>query len=330
MMPAPRAETMRAAVLRAPQEVGLEERPLPAPGPGQVRLRLHGSGVCASNVPVWEGRDWFEYPQAPGAPGHEGWGVIDAVGEGVAGLAEGDAVAAITHHAYATHDVAEADGCVKLPPELAGVPFPGEPLACAVNIHRRAGIRPGEAVAVVGAGFLGALLVQLAAADGAHVLALSRRETSLGMARRMGAEEALRLEDERWRNVEQVRDLTGGEGCAVVIECTGRQAPLDLAAELTRVRGRLVVAGYHQDGLRTVNMQLWNWRGLDVINAHERDPAVYTDGLRLAAEAVVAGRLDPSPLLTHTFALEGLGEALEAARTRPEGFVKALVTCTAP
>ncbi len=72
-------------------------------------------------------------------------------------------------------------------------------------------------------------------------------------------------------------------------------------------------------------MQLWNWRGLDVINAHERDPAVYARGVREAVEAVASGRIDPSPLYTGAYPLEALGEALDATRDRPDGFVKALV-----
>ncbi len=318
-------DTMCAAVVAAPGRAELHDQPLPEPGPGQVRLRLEGSGVCASNVPVWEGREWFEYPQEAGGLGHEGWGTVEAVGEGVEHLSVGDRVAAITHHAYATHDLAEADGCVRLPASLDGVPFPGEPLGCAVNIYRRAGVEAGQTVAVVGVGFLGALLTQLAVADGARVVAISRRDTSLDAARQSGAAETLVLGDDTGPVVERVFEITGGEGCPVVFECTGKQAPLDLAAELCAVRGRLVVAGYHQDGLRCVNMQLWNWRGLDVINAHERDPAVYTEGIRLAVEAVAEGRMDPRPLLTHTYPLGRLADALEATRTRPAGFMKALV-----
>jgi threonine dehydrogenase-like Zn-dependent dehydrogenase len=111
-----------------------------------------------------------------------------------------------------------------------------------------------------------------------------------------------------------------------VIEAVGKQWPLDLAGELTRERGRLIVAGYHQDGPRQVNMQLWNWRGLDVINAHERDPRRYVDGIRRAVGAVEEGRMDPAPLYTHRYPLDRLQEALEATRDRPEGFMKALVT----
>ena len=63
-----------------------------------------------------------------------------------------------------------------------------------------------------------------------------------------------------------------------------------------------------------------------MINAHERDPAVYVAGIRAAVEAVASGTLDPAPLYTHRYPLEALGDALEATRTRPDGFLKALVT----
>jgi threonine dehydrogenase-like Zn-dependent dehydrogenase len=123
-----------------------------------------------------------------------------------------------------------------------------------------------------------------------------------------------------------VKELTGGRWCERVIEAVGLQWPLDLAGELTAERGRLVIAGYHQDGPRQVNLQLWNWRGIDVINAHERDPRAYVEGIRGAVELMSAGVLDPSALYTHRFSLDELGRALDFARERPDGFLKALVT----
>lgn len=317
--------TMRAAVVTDAGRLEVREAPLPQAGPGQVRLKLEGCGVCASNLGPWAGPDWMSFPTAPGALGHEAWGVVDALGEGVAGLAVGDRVAALTYAAYAGYDLAQADAVVRLPPALNGRPFPGEPLACAMNIFRRAQVRAGQTVAIVGIGFLGAILTRLAADAGARVVAISRRPFSLEVARRMGAAETVPMDD-HWAIIERVKALTGGDFCDVVIEAVGKQWPLDLAAELTRERGRLVVAGYHQDGPRQVNMQLWNWRGLDVINAHERDPAVYVCGLREAVEAVASGRLDPAPLYTHVYPLERLDDALDATRDRPDGFLKALVT----
>lgn len=119
--------------------------------------------------------------------------------------------------------------------------------------------------------------------------------------------------------------MTEGAMCERVIEAVGKQWPLDLAGELTGFAGKLIVAGYHQDGPRQVNMQSWNWKGIDVINAHERAAAVQMHGLREALEAVVSGRLDPEPLYTHRYTLSQLGEALDATRDKPRGFVKALV-----
>jgi threonine dehydrogenase-like Zn-dependent dehydrogenase len=290
-----------------------------------VRIRLEGCGVCASNLTPWAGPEWMRFPTEPGALGHEGWGVVDAVGDGVEGLSVGDRVAALSYKSYAEYDVADADAVVLLPDSLAGQPFPGEPLGCAMNIFHRSAIEPGQTVAIVGIGFLGAILTRLATDAGARVIAISRRPFSLDVARNMGAAETIPMDDHDGI-IERVKELTGGVLCDRVIEAVGKQWPLDLASELTRERGRLIVAGYHQDGPRQVNMQLWNWRGLDVINAHERDPKVYTQGIREAVTAISSGRLDPSSLYTHTFPLDRLDEALNATRDRPDGFLKALVT----
>jgi threonine dehydrogenase-like Zn-dependent dehydrogenase len=316
---------MRAAVLAGPGRMRLDQVARPEPGPGQVRIRLEGCGVCASNLTPWAGPEWMTFPTEPGSLGHEGWGWVDAVGDGVDGLSVGDRVAALSYKSYAEYDIAEADAVVRLPGSLAGQPFPGEPLGCAMNIFRRSEIAAGQTVAIIGIGFLGAILTRLATDAGARVIAISRRAFSLDVARRFGAAETIPMEDHHGI-IGGVKDLTGGVFCDRVIEAVGKQWPLDLAGELTRERGRLIVAGYHQDGPRQVNMWLWNWRGLDVINAHERDPRVYMQGIREAVDAVASGRLDPTPLYTHRYPLERLDEALNATRDRPDGFLKALVT----
>src|SRR5205823_8615849 len=144
------AGVMRAAVVVEPGAVEVREVPVPQPGPGQVRVRLEGCGVCASNIPPWEGRPWFEYPLEPGALGHEGWGTIDTPGKGVSGFAPGDRVGLLSGHTYAECDLADAGAVVRLPPALDGRPFPAEPLGCAMNIFRRSGVRDGQTVAIVG------------------------------------------------------------------------------------------------------------------------------------------------------------------------------------
>jgi threonine dehydrogenase-like Zn-dependent dehydrogenase len=315
---------MQAAILEGPGKASVRKAPIPALKEGEVRVRLEGCGVCGSNLAPWEGRPWFNYPFEPGKPGHEGWGEIDEVGGGVSQFRRGDRVALLSYNAFAEYDIATADSVVALPPSLAGKPFPGEALGCAMNVFRRSNVAAGESVAVVGIGFLGAVVAALTRRAEARVIAISRRDFALQIARDYGTHHTLKITDPA-TVIEIVKRITGGRGCDCVIEAGGFQETLDLATELTRERGRLVIAGYHQDGSRTVNMQLWNWRGLDVINAHERDPAVYIAGMQEAADAIARGDFDPSPLYTHKFALDGIRDAFSAMKHRNNNFLKALV-----
>jgi threonine dehydrogenase-like Zn-dependent dehydrogenase len=317
-------QTMRAAVVTAPGAVEVRDVSVPHPKPDEILVTIEGCGVCASNIPPWEGREWFTYPLNPGQLGHEAWGRIVAVGQDVIKFSPGERVAVLSQGGYAEYDVAHQDQAVLLPDMLLDEPFPAEPLGCAMNIFRRSEMKAGQTVAIVGIGFLGAILTRLASTANARVIAISRRPFSLELASQMGAATTIPMDD-HWRIIEHVRQLTGGQFCDVVVECVGKEWPVNLSAEITRERGRLVIAGYHQDGLRSVNMQLWNWRGLDVINAHERDPKVYLRGMREAVDAVSNGDLDPRPLYTHKFPLDRLADALNMTKDRPDGFVKALV-----
>ena len=314
---------MRSAILKEPRRFEVGPLELPEPGPGEVRLRVQGCGVCGSDMGPWKGVSGVEYPMRPGSPGHEVFGTVEALGPGVEGLVVGQPVTALSYRAYADYDLAEAGWVVPLPVELAGRPVLGEPIACAVNVVRRAGVREGDTVVLLGTGFLGLLLLQLLRRERpGRVVTVSRRPLPGDLAGRLGIDEMLSYDDDVHGRVGAV---TGGGMADVVIEATGYQRPLDLGAELTRVRGRLIVAGYHQDGPRTVNMQLWNWRGLDVINAHERDPAVYRSGMEEGVRRLAAGEIDLAPLITHTFPLSDINRAFQTAEERPEGFLKSVV-----
>src|SRR3954467_12681578 len=120
------SKSMRAAVLTGPGQARIETVPCPEPGPGQVRVKLEGCGVCASNLTPWAGPEWMNFPTEQGGLGHEGWGVVDAGGEGVTDIAVGDRVAALSYHSYAEYDLVDAKAAVRLPESLAGQPFPGE------------------------------------------------------------------------------------------------------------------------------------------------------------------------------------------------------------
>lgn len=316
--------TMKAALITRPQTIEFSTVQIPKPSDNEVLIKIEGCGICGSDLPVWQGREWFNYPREAGAPGHEGYGVIEKTGSNVTSFQVGDRVAMLSYHAYAQYDVANSSQVVKLPDELSKIPFPGEPLGCAMNIFKRSQITESDTVAVIGAGFMGNLLIQLSKSAGAKVIAITQRDSSLNMAFNSGADHIIKM-DNHYQIIDKVKEITNNNGCSRVIEATGMQWPLDLAGDLTSVRGRLIIAGYHQDGLRQVNVQNWNWKGIDVINAHERDPQEYVNGMKLAIDAVLAGRMNPLPLFSDTYKFEQLNLAFKDMAARRDGFLKAIV-----
>jgi NADPH2:quinone reductase len=313
------------AVLMAPREFGFQESALPEPGPGEVRVRVRGCGICGSDVPVWNGFPWAQYPYEPGAPGHEICGYAEAGDLAATGLMSGQYVTGLATGGYAGHVLMRATEILPVPPALADRLAIAEPMGCAVNVVERAAISAEDRVVVLGLGFMGSLITQLVRRRGPRALiAVARHESSRALAEAAGAMAFVALESRE--PVGAVWDLLGDPMASVVIECTGKQETLDIATNLTGTRGRLVIAGYHADGSRTVNMQLWNWKGIDVINAHERDPQVYLAGMRQALDLWAAGAIDPGPLLTHTVPLAAINDGFRLAADRAPGVVKVVVT----
>jgi threonine dehydrogenase-like Zn-dependent dehydrogenase len=312
---------LKTAVLEEPNKFSIIKTEVPEPGENEIVYKLEGCGICGSNLPVWEGREWFNYPLSAGAPGHEGWGIIHKTGSKVNDLKEGDKITALSFNAFAEYDTASADAVIKLPEGFTF--FPGEPLGCIMNIFKRSNIKEGDFVAVIGIGFIGALLVELAKKTGACVIAISRRDYSLETAKKYGADYTIPLND-HWEIVNRVKEITDGNMCSKVIEAVGKQWPLDLAGDITAEGGRLIIAGYHQESPRQVNMQMWNWKGIDVINAHERKTEKYMEGIKEAVEAVQTGVLNPIPLYT-TYFFDDINNAFNDFEKRPGGFIKGLL-----
>jgi alcohol dehydrogenase, propanol-preferring len=210
---------MRAAVVREFGEpLEIEDRPIPSPGAHQVLVRMEASGLCHTDIHAWRG-DWPVKPTPPFVPGHEGIGIVEAVGPDVSRVAEGDRVAipwlgtacGTCEHcvdgwetlceaqqnsgysldgAYAEYALADSR-YVGIVPE--GVdPRDAAPLSCAgVTTYKAvkvAGTRPSDLVAVFGIGGLGHLAMQYARIAGATVVAVDVVEDKLQLARRLGAE----------------------------------------------------------------------------------------------------------------------------------------------
>lgn len=265
------AKTMRAAVVHAfGQPLVLEEVPIPVPGPGEVLVKIISTGVCHTDLHAADG-DWPVKPTPSFIPGHEGAGIVAAVGPGVKNLKEGDPVGIAWLHdacggceycvggwetlcesqhdsgysvngTFAEYAIGSAAYVARLPdnPDFAAL----APILCA-GVTTYKGIKeteakPGEWIAISGIGGLGHIAIQYAKAMGLHVAALDVSEEKLALARQLGAEIAL---DARSPDaVAQLVKQTGGGAHGVLVTAVSPPA-FSQALGLVRRKGTVSLVG---------------------------------------------------------------------------------------
>lgn len=265
-------QLMRAAVVRAfDRPIAIEEVPVPTPGPGEVLVEIRASGVCHTDLHAARG-DWPVKPSLPFIPGHEGAGVVAALGAGVTTLKEGDPVGVAWLHdacgacefcttgwetlcphqrnsgygvngSHAEYVLATAAYVGRLPPnpDFAAL----APILCAgVTTYKglkETEARPGDWVAISGIGGLGHVAVQYAKAMGLHVAAVDVADDKLALARALGAD--LAVDGRRGADaVEEVLKATGGGAHGVLVTAVSLPA-FDQALAMTRRRGTVSLVG---------------------------------------------------------------------------------------
>lgn len=317
--------SMWQSVRVAPKTSQLEKRSLPEIGPKDVLIGVKLCGVCASEVHPWlsEGE--------PQAFGHEVVGEVVEVGAGVAGLEPPMRVTGLIHKGFAEYAAAPAKLLLPVPETLPDEAALGEPLACVISGMRRTAIDLGDRVALVGLGFMGLLTLQAARLKGpAELIAIDTREEARGRALSYGADRVLEpsavppdLLLEAWE------DIPKGYGVNVAIEAAGNPHALALAGRMAKEHGVLAIVGYHQGEPVPVNMKLWNWKALSVLNAHERRKDYQMDCMRRGLALLEKGKLDVASLVTHSFSLEHVDDAYSAILDKPSAFVKSIIRVSA-
>jgi len=316
---------MQQSVLIAPQHSRLKERPTPTVGPMDVLVRVRACGICASESHGWLG-DGGRYPREYG---HEVAGDVVEVGAEVKDFRPGMAVTGLFQKGFAEYAVTPQTHVTPMPAGYGYDIALGEPLSCVISGARRTPIDLGDTVAIVGAGFMGLLALQVTRLKGAsRVIVIDPRQEALATARRYGADETLTPDEVNQNEKMRMMDISQvglGYGVDVVIEASGTQAGLTLAGQMVREHGFLSVVGYHADGLRQVDMALWNMKAMVMLNAHERRADYQMDCMRRGLRLMAAGRLDVASLITHRFNLSQVDDAFRALMTKPAGFIKAII-----
>jgi threonine dehydrogenase-like Zn-dependent dehydrogenase len=163
-------------------------------------------------------------------------------------------------------------------------------------------------------------------ADPAVLVAIDIRDDALAVAKQVGADVVINSSTQDV--MQELREAIGPKGADVVVEAVGKQPGLDLATRVIGFNGRMTILGYHQGQPRSIDMTLWNWKGIDVVNGHERYQHRYFEGMVGGIGLLEAGKLNMQALVTHQFALTEIDEAFHKAVSKPPGFIKAVVRPT--
>lgn len=268
--------TMKAAVVsKFQEELKLQDVPKPTPGPGQALVKMEACGVCHTDLHAVNG-DWPVKPKLPLIPGHEGVGVVEAVGDGVTAVKVGDRVGipwlysacgecdyclkgqeTLCHAqenggysvdgAYAEYCLAAADYVAKIPDSLSSVD--AAPILCAgVTTYKALKVseaKPGDWVAIYGIGGLGHVALQYAKAMGFNVVAVDIADEKLELAKSLGADITVNGKNED--PAEAIQQQVGGVQAAISVAVT--KVAFEQAYRSVKRGGSLVVVGLPHDEL---------------------------------------------------------------------------------
>ncbi len=315
---------MKQAVMTAPGEIEIRDVDVPAPGPGQVLLRIQRIGVCGSDLHVYHGK--HPYTGYPVVQGHEFSATLEAVGPGVSGLKPGMKVTSMPqivcgvcepckrgdYHICDQLKVQgfQAPGCAQelwVTEASMIIPLPDsfsyeqgamvEPVSVAVHAVRRAGEVNGKGVTVLGAGTIGNLVAQVAKARGAKVLITDVSDFRLQLVKECGLEYT--CNPSRASLKETVTNVFGPASYQVALECVGIEATMTDAIETIAKGGTIVVVGVFGEKPR-VDLGLVQNNELNLAGTLMYKQEDYEDAVVLIA----SGKVATTPLMSRHFSMD--------------------------
>ena len=339
---------MRAFRVEGPGDAHLVDVPIPAPGPGDVLVRVEAVGICGSDLELLKGTRDAAFTRYPVVPGHEWAGVIAEGAPANPSLPAGTRVVVEGHHfcgacgpcragrthlcahydeygftrdgGYREYVAARADLCHPLKHVETWLGALAEPTACGLHAVERSAITPADRVAVIGAGPIGLLAAACVAARGAARLVVADvRDSTLAVARALGATDTVCAPAAALASA--VREVLGG-AADVVIEAAGHPLAQVAAADLLARGGRLTVLGIAgSDRTTPFNFDPLVFRDARLEAVFAYPSAVFGRAVRLIDEGII----DPTPLITHRWPLSDVVRALHMLESRSEPTIKVLL-----
>ncbi len=322
---------MKAAYYKRNREIAIEEGTRPAPGAGEVTLKVAYCGICGTDVGIFKGKMDSRVGNAQ-VLGHEASARVDQVGEGVEGFAPGDPVTVMPLNPKGDDPIRRAGLdhiCESL--EFIGIDAPGafqsywkvpahtvfklpnsvsmkraaliEPIAVACHDVRLSEIETGGFAVVLGGGPIGALIALVAKAQGAKALVSELNPFRIELLNSLGVET---VDPAQVDLPALVKEKTSGTGADVVFEVTGHPSAIEVATQLPKARGVIMVVGIFAEAPKVDLFQFF-WRELQMRGARVYEPEDYEKAIKL----VEAGDLPLNSLISKEYPLEKLKQGLE-------------------
>ncbi|MEI9985835.1 MAG: NADPH:quinone oxidoreductase family protein [Aliidongia sp.] len=314
---------MRAILCRTlgePSLLTLEELPPPVLGPGQVRIVTHAAGVNFADSLVVAGK-YQEKPPLPFIPGFEIAGVVSGIGDGVAGIAPGDRVMALTGSGgFAEEAVVGADAVFRIPDSMSFEAAAGFPIAYGTShgaLDWRAHLQPGEILLIHGAaGGVGLTAVEIGKAMGATVIATASSAAKLEIARSRGADHLIDYSTEDVQA--QVKALLGERRVDVAYDPVGGSA-FEASLRTIAWEGRILIIGFAGGTVPQIPANILLVKNCSVIGFYwssyrTRNPALLRGSFETLLGWVAEGKL--RPLVSETLPLDRAGEAIGRLKAR--------------
>ncbi|MGB9700673.1 MAG: zinc-dependent alcohol dehydrogenase [Thermodesulfobacteriota bacterium] len=307
---------IRTIRLPEPEKIELMETDLPDPGEGQVLVKTFQSSICGTDRNIYNGLlpPGLKFPITQ--LGHEGGGTVVEVGKGVRKYKVGDRVMSCKKNGtFADYFLAREEDLHPIPPEMdLELGSLGEPLACVMYSIFNSGVQLGDTVAVMGLGFAGQIMVQGAKKKGAlQVIGIDPLAGKRELAKKFGADYVF---DSREEEVEKaILDLSKGGGVDVVFEAAGTEASMNMATQILKKNGTLVLYSWVMEPVR-LNISRWHDDALTIKTTcvmHVNTPYERFAWFDRLLAPYWKGIIQIKPLLTGPFPLKDISQAFKVA-----------------
>lgn len=334
---------MKAVQIKKPGEIALIDAPIPTPPAGFARVKVVAAAVCATDLEVIDGNIPANYPLIPG---HEWSGIVDAVGSpedkgwiGKAVIGSNDVVCLHCeacrsgnwryckdfeeigfrrNGAYAEYVIVPAYGLCEKPEQ---VPFEVaalcEPLGVALGTLEKARAQFGQTLMIYGAGSIGLCMLAAAKAMGMRkIVVVASSSRRLDIAKEMGAYATVATAEQ---DIFEEMKRLHPEGTDVIIDCTGIEECIQNSLKLCKKGGVVALAGYGRGKIMNIRIDDIHINNLQVVGAGNN-----WNQHKKAITYIADGTVDLAPMVSEVMTLEDFEKAIEMARKRPVGFVKAI------